>query len=133
MTLPAVFVLEDDNNPEPSSLRIRNVTEQGFEVLPVEPPLGNPGWSVGDQGTTIHFLAATYGQHQFPDGTQLEVGQLPLQAYQAGNLSGSSWSRLNFLSAFSGTPAFISQIQTTVNETSAPPGRRVLPSIPGFC
>ncbi|WP_286221802.1 LamG domain-containing protein [Marinobacter apostichopi] len=120
---PAVFVLGDDNNPEPSSVRIRNVTEQGFEVLPVEPPLGNPGWSVGNQDTTIHYLAATYGQHQFPDGTQLEVGQLPLQAYQARNISGSSWSRLNFLSAFSSTPAFISQIQSTVNETSAPPGR----------
>lgn len=120
---PAVFVLADDNNPEPSSVRIRNVTEQGFEVLPVEPPLGNPGWSVGDQDTTIHYLAATYGQHQFPDGTQLEVGQLPLQAYQARNISGTSWSRLNFLTAFSSTPAFISHIQTTVNETSAPSGR----------
>lgn len=120
---PAVFVLGDDNNPEPSSVRIRNVSGQGFEVLPVEPPLGNPGWSVADETTTIHYLAVTYGQHQFPDGTSLEVGQLPLQSYQARNLSGSSWSRLNFLTAFGGTPAFISHIQTTVNETAAPAGR----------
>jgi len=120
---PAVFVLEDDDNPEPSSVRIRNVTEQGFEVVPVEPPL-RPSYSpTGDQPTTIHYLAATYGQHQFPDGTRLEVGQLPLQAYQARNISGSSWSRLNFLTAFGATPAFISHIQTMVNETAAPGGR----------
>lgn len=120
---PAVFVLGDDTNPEPSSVRIRNVTEQGFDVVPVEPPL-RPSYSpTGDQPTTIHFLAATYGQHQFPDGTRLEVGQLPLQAYQARNISGSSWSRLNFLTAFTATPAFISHIQTMANETAAPGGR----------
>lgn len=120
---PAVFVLGDDNNPEPSAVRIRNVNEQGFEVVPVEPPLRSSYSPTGDQPTTIHYLAATYGQHQFPDGTRLEVGQIPLQAYQARNISGSSWSRLNFLTAFGATPAFISHIQTMANETSAPGGR----------
>ena len=120
---PAVFVLSDDNNPEPSSARIRQVTEDGFEIAPMEPP--RQSGDNADANTTIHYLAATYGQHQFPDGTQLEVGQVPLQTYQSKLLSGASWSRLNFLTAFGGTPAFISGIQTVENEASAPAGRSV--------
>ncbi|MDX1453316.1 MAG: hypothetical protein R3183_12225, partial [Oleiphilaceae bacterium] len=32
---PAVFLLEDDGNPDPTSVRIRNITQSGFEVVPV--------------------------------------------------------------------------------------------------
>jgi|GEM_PF-1572315 len=120
---PAVFVLGDDNNPEPSAVRIRNVTNQGFEVFPAEPPLALIYPPAADQPTTIHYLAVTYGQHQFPDGTRLEVGQLPLQTDPLLNLLGPNWSRLNFLTTFSNTPAVISHIQTTANETSAPADR----------
>ena len=122
---PAVFVLGDDGNPEPSETRIRNVTVKGFEVFPAEPPLRGNISPTADQPTTVHYLAVTYGQHQFPDETRLEVGQVPIQTYQSKLLSGASWSRLNFLTAFSSTPAFISGIQTVENETSAPAGRSV--------
>ncbi len=75
---PAVFVLSDDNNPEPSAARIQNVTTEGFQVFPAEPPLRGTISPTADQATTIHYLVVTYGEHQFPDGTRLEVGQVPL-------------------------------------------------------
>ena len=121
---PAVFVLSDDNNPEPSAVRIRQITEDGFDIVPLEPPTRYS--DVGDQTTTVHYLAVTYGEHAFPDGTRLEVGQVPLQSEQGRFVSGSNWSRLNFLTAFGGTPVFISNIQTLENETSSP-GERSVP------
>ena len=121
---PAVFVLSDDNNPEPSAVGIRQITEDGFDIVPLEPPTRYS--DVGDQTTTVHYLAVTYGEHAFPDGTRLEVGQVPLQSEQGRFVSGSNWSRLNFLTAFGGTPVFISNIQTLENETSSP-GERSVP------
>jgi MSHA biogenesis protein MshQ len=121
---PAVFVLSDDNNPEPSAVRIRQISEDGFDVVPLEPPTRYS--DVGDQNTTVHYLAVTYGEHTFPDGTRLEVGQVPLQSEQGRFISGSDWSRLNFLTEFGGTPVFISNIQTLENETSSP-GERSVP------
>lgn len=118
---PAVFVLGDDNNPEPSSVRIRQITEEGFDIASVEPP--SRYGDLANQSTTVHYLAVTYGQHRFPDGTQLEVGQLPLQAYQGRSVSGAGWARLNFLTTFGALPAFISSIQSMENETAAPGGR----------
>jgi len=120
---PAVFVLSDDNNPEPSSVRVRNITEQGFEVFPAEPPLAPVYPPRADQPTTIHYLAVTYGQHRFPDGTRMEVGQLPLQTDPLLNVLDPNWTRLNFLTSFSSTPAVISHLQTAANELYAPAGR----------
>ena len=121
---PAVFVLGDDGNPEPSSVRIRNVTAEGFDLAPAEPP--SRFGDVADDTTTVHFLAVTYGEHQLPNGgPRLEVGQLPVSAYQGKFLSGTSWARLNFLTAFGSTPTLVTALQTTANETAAPVGRSV--------
>jgi len=86
---PAVFVLEGDGNPEPSSVRIRNISTTGFDVVPVEPDSRYTG--VSDLPTTIHYLAITYGELEFPDGTTVEVSSVPITSYQAKNLSGDSW------------------------------------------
>ena len=118
---PAVFVLGGDNNPEPSSVRISNITNTGFTVAPYEPP--SLFVDVADSPTTIHYMAIAYGQHQFPDGTQVEVISLPMKNFQSKFLSGSSWRSINYLTNFSSTPAVFSQIQSTANETSAPAGR----------
>ncbi len=118
--IPAVFVLGDDGNPEPSSVRIRNVTTTGFEAIPVEPESNYVDAS--DQSTVMHYLVVTYGEFQFPDGTRIEVGQLPLSNYQARRLSGSSWFSFNYLNAFPSTPAVLAQIQTMNNEPAHSPG-----------
>ena len=117
---PAVFVLPDSNNPEPTHIRIRNVTTTGFEVVPVEPPAFN---DAADQPTQLHYLAVTYGSHTFPDGTSLQVSSVDISNYQTKlNSSGSSWLGVNFSSSFPGTPAVVAGIQTMNNESGHTPG-----------
>jgi len=123
--IPAVFVLGDDGNPEPSSVRIRNVTTSGFDVIPVEPPNSTP--ELADQNTSIHYLAIHYGQFQFPDGTRVEVSRFPVANFQSKLISGDNWLRFNYQSAFPATPAVLTQIQTMNNEAGHTPGN---PSAP---
>lgn len=122
---PAVFILDDDNNPEPSNARIRNVTTTGFEVVPTEPDSGIA--DALDLDTTIHYLAITYGDFQLSDGTPIEIGQLPLSNFQSKNLNGRSWLRFNYNHNFSSTPALLSQIQTMENEPGHTPGDASVP------
>tara|TARA_R110001592_G_scaffold138511_5_gene357761 strand:+ start:63116 stop:67732 length:4617 start_codon:yes stop_codon:yes gene_type:complete len=121
---PAVFILEDNQNPEPSSVRIRNITKQGFQVVPVEPD--SRVTDASDQTTTIQYLAISKGEFAFPDGKKIEVGPtLPpkeIANFQAKRLPGDSWFRFNFVSAFSSTPTLLSQIQTMNNEAAHSPG-----------
>ena len=121
---PAVFVLEDNENPEPSSIRIRNITEQSFEVVPVEPDSRIS--DATDQNTLIHYLAISKGQHAFPDGKLIEIGPtVPPNTFlnfQAKQFSGDSWFSFGFDTAFSTTPALLSQIQTMNNEPTHTPG-----------
>ncbi len=126
---PAVFVLGDNVNPEPTTVRIRNVTKTGFEVVPAELQLRNGYSDATDQNTTIHYLAVPYGQFQFPDGKKIEVSSFPITNYQAKYVSGSNWLTFNFKSGFSGTPALIGQIQTMSNETGHTPGAASIPSL----
>lgn len=123
-TPPAVFVLGDDNNPEPSALRIRNVTESGFEVVPVEPD--SRVSDATDLSTEMHYLAISKGQFQLPGGSDVEVGPLfPPDAignYQAKSIGGSSWLNFAFATGFGSTPALLTQIQTMNNEPAHLPG-----------
>ena len=120
---PAVFILGDNNNPEPSSVSISNVTNTGFTAAPFEPP--SLFVDIADAPTTVHYLAISYGQHEFPDGTPVEVMSLPMKNYQSKILAGSTWRSVNYLTSFSSTPVVFSQLQTTANETAAPAGRSV--------
>ncbi|WP_210398210.1 LamG domain-containing protein [Motiliproteus sediminis] len=123
---PAVFLLEDSANPDSSSVRIRNVTSTGFEVAPVEPPRrAGVGGSV-DQPTTIHYVAAEYGLHQFPDGTRIEVGVAQVSAEQGKFVTGS-WQRVPLFTNFPANPAMVAEIQTMNNEPAHSPGSASTP------
>ncbi|MCG8672037.1 MAG: LamG domain-containing protein [Pseudomonadales bacterium] len=121
---PAVFALVDDGNTEPTYVRIRNVTTTGFEAVPVEPP---DTVDASDLNSTIHYLAVTYGNHTFPDGTAIQVSSVDISNFQTKLNGGSSWLGLNFSSAFSSTPAVVAGIQTMNNEASHTPGSPSLP------
>ncbi len=122
---PAVFLLEDDGNPEPSSVRIRNITQSGFEAVPVEPD--SRVADATDQSTDIHYLAITRGEFQFPDGKRIEVGPLvppdEISNFQSKRLSGDSWFNFGFGSSFSATPALLTQLLSMNNETTHSPGQ----------
>ncbi|WP_369600987.1 DUF6701 domain-containing protein [Hahella sp. SMD15-11] len=122
---PAVFFLVDTTNPDASNVRIRNVTRTGFEVIQVEPPTrttDNP-----DPVVTVHYVAATYGQHTFPDGTKVEVANIPMTRYQTKLLGGSGWLAAGFSAGFTSTPAVLANVQTMNNEPAHVPGTDSLP------
>lgn len=121
---PAVFLLEDNQNPEPSSVRIRNITEESFQVVPVEPD--SIVSDASDQTTTINYLAISKGEFTFPDGTEIEIGPVvppdEISNFQSKRLSGDSWFNFSFATSFGSTPAFLSQIQSMNSETVHTPG-----------
>lgn len=130
---PVVFVLNDMSNPESAAVRIRNVTESGFEMAVLEPPSSagfiDPNTS---PATTITYMAVEPGFHSFPDGNEIEVGTVDINNYQSKfNMPGGTraWRNVNlFLNSFSTSPELptvLTQIQT-INNT----GGENMPSDP---
>jgi MSHA biogenesis protein MshQ len=128
---PAVFLLENDTNPDPSEARIVSISATGFRVVPVEPPFGAPGASdtLPDQPTTIHYLAADKGVYEFPDGTKIEIGEIAVQQIQENFIGGppSGWDTLSFNTIFAAAPALLLEIQTMANEPGHVPGAASVP------
>lgn len=117
-TAPLVFVLSRDENSEPASVRINNITNSSFEIVPVE-PLGEDGTQ---PSSTLHYLAVEPGLHKFPDGTIIEALTKSTNRVQSKPAIGNSWETVSYSNAFTTTPAILTQIQTLNNETSAIPG-----------
>ena len=117
---PVVFAITDENDKDPSTLRIRNVTVSGFEIAQVEPP-GEDGEHKKD-AKNVHFLAIEPGVHVL-GGHTVEVGLLSSNAVVC-NFSGctASWDTHGFATPFPNTPIVLAQIQTMTNEQGAPPG-----------
>ena len=122
---PLVFVIASEQGSQPSTVRIRNVTTAGFQVVQVEPP-GMDGPHIA---MTVHYLAVDPGVHVLPDGTSVEAGSVATTTVQhgAGVAGAEGWDTLNFGASFGTTPALLAQIQDMANETGSPPGA---PSIP---
>lgn len=121
-TTPVVFVLPTTNGGDPMSLRIRNVTTTGFEVIQTEPS-ANDGLHL--QNDTA-YLAAEVGSHVLPDGSRFTVRTHATTSF-ATRLISTTWDTLAFPAAFNATPAIVAQIQTMANEANALPGN---PSVP---
>lgn len=113
---PLVFVLPTDQGSDPATIRVRNVTTTGFEVLQVEPP-GNDGPHVA---MTTAYLAVEPGNHVLPDGTRIVAVERTTATF-SGRFLGVSWDLVPFPTAFAAAPAAIAQIQTTASEGQSPP------------
>ena len=113
--VPLVFLLPDSDGGESASIRIRNITASGFDAFVVEPD-GNDGpHNIMDH---ISYIAIEPGIHVLPNGTKLEAGSIDTVKYQTRlDVAGSSWETVALGSVFSATPAMLSMIQTTTNET----------------
>ena len=114
---PLVFVLPTDQGSDPATIRVRNVTTTGFEVLQVEPP-GNDGPHVS---MDTAYLAIEPGNHVLPDGTRIIAVERTTAAF-ASRFLGVSWELVPFPTTFPATPAAIAQIQTMASEGQSPPG-----------
>ena len=115
-TPPAVFVLPTDSNPEPSHLRVLNVTTSGFDVQQFEPS-GEDGLTPFDQ---ISYLAITPGTHSLPTGELIEVGFINITNHQGNNVPGASYANLTFSNSFPTDAALLVEIQSNNNGTLTP-------------
>jgi hypothetical protein len=117
--VPVVFVVPTAEGSEPASLRVRNVSLLGFELVQAEAPNADGP----HEAMVVDWIAATPGTHELPDGTILEVGTLSTSAVQHGSgVTGTeSWSTLAFAATFTAPPAVLLTIQSDANETAVVP------------
>ncbi|MEM9302937.1 MAG: C25 family cysteine peptidase [Pseudomonadota bacterium] len=110
---------------EPANVRIRNVSNTGFEAVQIEPPDGSGGCA-GYGGCdnahlsmTLHYIAAAPGAYPLPDGTQIEVGTVSTTTSQ-DNIPGggppNGWVNVPFTAALGGAPVLLTMVQTVNNE-----------------
>ena len=119
---PLIFSLITDDEPDPSALRIRNVSVDGFDIAAFKPE----NESDASVATTVDYVAVVPGEYVLPNGDQFEVGSLLTDKVQ-GSVGATGWDTQTFLSSFSSAPALLAQIQTINNESALVPS---LPSIP---
>ena len=111
--LPASF-----NGGHPTTIRVRNVTENSFEFQMEE-------WDYLDGAhttETIGYLVMEAGVYQLQDGTRVEVGAVDVN---------HNFTSVAFSQSFDTTPIVLTQIMT-VNEGSAVVTRQRNASTTGF-
>ena len=103
---------------QPFTIRIRNVTANGFEAQVVEPSGSNGPEHLAVDMT---YLAVEEGTHGLPDGSLLIAGKSEIvdQQYAPNHLMQSSWDVVGFGVQFQGAPTVLAQVQTINNEVNA--------------
>ncbi len=114
--VPLVFVLPTDEGSDPATLRVRNVTTTGFEVLQTE-STANDGQHLA---MTTAYLAIEPGDHVMPDGSRIVALERTTSSF-TGRFFGGNWDLVAFPTPFSAPPAAIAQIQTMASEGQTPP------------
>jgi len=112
--VPVVFALPTNEGYQSCALRIRNVTNTGFDIVQAEPR----DWDGPHISMTIHYLAVEPGEHYFPDGNRILVGSVNTTKVQHHIINGppEGWEHVTFDKPFSTTPIVIAMIQTMENE-----------------
>lgn len=119
---PLVFALPTTDGSDPSTLRIRNVSPSGFQVVQVE-PTANDGQHVA---MPTAYLAIEPGSHVLPDGSRILAFAHSTTSF-ANRFLTTTWDPLVFPSPFSAVPVMLSSIQTTNNESGTPPTSASVP------
>lgn len=119
---PVVVALPTTDGGDPATVRIRNVTTTGFEILQVEPS-ANDGPHVA---MPTAYLGIEVGNHLLPDGSRITVLERSTTSF-ANRFISTTWDTVAFPSAFAGAPAVVAQIQTMTNESQSPPGTSSAP------
>ena len=119
---PIVIVLPTNDGGDPATLRVRNVTTTGFEVLQVEPD-ANDGPHVA---MSTAYLAVEPGVHTLPDGSTL-TATLHTTSSFANRFISTTWDTIVLPTPFASTPAVLAQIQTVRNEAQNPPAESSVP------
>ncbi len=117
---PVVVVLPTDQGADSATLRIRNVTETGFDLIVVE----SPGEDGPHASMTVDYVAMEPGAHVLPSGETVVAGRVTTAAVQrAANVGGpSGLETVAFSPALASTAVVVASIQTLNSETGAIPG-----------
>ena len=119
---PLVFVLPTSDGSDPATLRVRNVSTTGFEVVPTEAS-GTDGPHVA---MPTAYLAVEAGTHTLPDGSRVYAYRHTTANFVSRSL-GSTWDTIPLPAGFVSAPTVLATLQTINNETGNPP---VTPAIP---
>ena len=122
-SMPRIFALPTDQGANPASIRVRNVTTNGFDIAAIQPD-GNSG---AHPQMDIDYLAIVDGEHTLPGNYVFEVGTVSTDLVQASGSGSTGVETVIFNTPFSSAPAFLAQIQTIANEPALDPS---LPSSP---
>ena len=115
---PAVFVLPDEANADPSTVRILDVDSTGFDVVIVEPR--QEDFVV--TSTTIDYFAVVPFDRDF-QGTRMEAAIIENFAFDEGrNVATTSPDRISFAQNRIQTPIVLAQLQSSNNQPALGPG-----------
>ncbi len=109
---PLVFILPSNSNPDPTTIRLLNVTASSFTVGSAE--------SEGEDGVTpaetFRYLAIEPGNYTI-GGLQFQAGSINLTNFQSA-FGGSSYATLNFAPAFAPAvaPIVVHELQSFAND-----------------
>lgn len=117
-TAPVVVITANTDNTDPATVRIRNVTQTGFEVAVIE-PAGEDG--EGPAMNNLSFFAAEPGLYLTDSGELVEVGFHETTSGRSKN-GADNYDTINFSHGFTAAPSLTGMIQTMNNETANVPG-----------
>lgn len=119
---PLVFALPTTDGSDPATLRIRNVTTTGFELVQTEPS-ANDG---PHAAMPTAYLAIEPGVHSLPGGVRIIAIEHSTTSF-ANRFISTTWDSITFPAIFATPPAVLVSIQTMANESGSPPSNSSVP------
>lgn len=119
---PLVFALPTTDGTDPATLRIRNVTTAGFEIVQTEPS-ANDG---PHAAMPTAYLAIEPGVHILPGGVRVIAMEHSTTSFVNRFIS-TTWDNVTFSAPFVTPPAVLGSIQTMANESGSPPSTSSVP------
>jgi len=118
-SVPVVFILPSKKGQHPASVRIKNVTVNGFDAIFAEPQ-GEDGPHLNQN---INYLAINKGVHKIGN-TYFEVGTINTKKIQQKNIS-NEWEKIDHIfkncMSLPVPVVAVAQIQSINNETGLDP------------
>ena len=119
---PLIFALASNQGGDPAAVKIRNRTNNSFEIVHNEPPNEDGPHIAMD----VFYLAIEQGDHVLPDGTRIYAGEIQTQKvrYDTSRFSNGDtvgWETISFPVPFQARPMVLAQVQTMNSETNNVP------------
>lgn len=124
---PIVVAISDQRGGNAASIRITDITTNGFNALILEPD--NFDGRHLDQ--VVQYIAIEPGRHILPGGLAIEAGRTNTNAVQFGpGVSGvASFTNVSFSSPLASNATVLTQLQTANSETRDVPSQSSRPHI----